>query len=120
MCKHTVNLAVYDIVKTSIDKKKPFIDINHKTIVCRFRKNKKYYLIAKRYIKEFNDYDYFIITTNDKIEDAKPISIDDYGRTKFYIGSIWKDLNITSDTNFNITLNIVDSDDDNIIYKIEY
>ena len=98
--------AKYDIVKTNIDKKKPFIDINRKNIVCRFRKNKKYYLVAKRYIKEYNDYDYFIITTNENVEGTKPIVIDDYGRTKFYIGSIWKELKITSDRNFNIILDI--------------
>lgn len=108
----------YDIVQTSVDKSKPYIDVTHKQIVCKLpiRHN---FVIAKRFSTFDNCYDYYLIHTNEQIENSKSVAVDTFGRYKFYIGSIWKDLNITNSKDFNIKLTLVENDDTTNVYRID-
>lgn len=109
----------YDIIQTKVDSKKPYIDIKHKQIVCRLpiRHN---YAIAKRYNVQTGYNDYFLIHTDENIEGYKSIGIDMFGRYKFYIGIIWKDLCLDKfDKDINIELTLVENDDTTNVYRID-
>lgn len=109
----------YDIVQTSVNKSKPYINVAHKQIVCRLpiRRN---FAIAKRFNTFDGSYDYYIIHTNEQVENFRSICIDNFGRYKFYIGSIWKNLNIINSKDFNIKLTLVENDDTTNIYRIDF
>ena len=109
----------YDIVQTSIDKSKPYIDVARKQIICRLPIHHNF-VIAKRFNTSEGYYDYYIIHTEENIENSKSISVDLFGRYKFYIGSIWKELNIRNNKDFNIKLTLVENDDTTNVYRIDF
>lgn len=108
----------YDIIRNSVNRNKPYIDITKKQIVCRLpiRHN---FAIAKRFNTIDGCYDYYIIHTDEQIDDCKSISIDTFGRYKFYIGGIWSELCITNAKDFNIKLTLVENDDTTNVYRID-
>ena len=109
----------YDIIQTTIDKSKPYIDVAHKQIICRLPIHRNF-VIAKRFNTLDGYYDYYIIHTEENIENSKSIAVDLFGRYKFYIGSIWKELNIRNDKDFNIKLTLVENDDTTNVYRIDF
>ena len=116
-----MNLIAYDAVKNKIDKSKTWIDVKTKKLVSRELKYRKIVTLSKNYNTDNGDYDYFII-----LLDSPPVErmyvltrVDDYGRIKISLNSIWKDdtfNNLTKDINVNMEL--VEHADDGDIYKI--
>lgn len=117
-----MNLNAYDVINPKIDKKKTWVDVNKQQLLSREIKYRQYVTISKRYNKENNNYEYFIILLDDYPQDRtyNKTRKDDYGRIKINLKSIWKESSLsyyTSDSNVNIDL--VDSADDGDIYKLD-
>lgn len=117
-----MNLNAYDNIKEKIDKKKTWVDINKKLLLSREIKYRPYVCFLKRYDSETNSYSYFIATLDNPIEDkdCKHTIIDDYGRFKLRLSSIWNETYLSQfKSNCNIMCELVEHDSDGDIYAID-
>lgn len=117
-------LQQYDDVGTILDKTKSWINFKTKKLFSREIKFKPFVAIRKRYNTEISDYEYFLIMCDNKPEIGSSIrcEYDDFGRVKFSICSIWKEiitsLSIKDSNDFNINIEYLESDEDSDTYKI--
>lgn len=117
-----MNLSAYDEISPKIDKNKTWVTVNNHHLLSREIVYRKYYTIAKRYNINNSDYDYFIITLDDKPENRNYgiVKYDNYGRIKISINSIWNEIiSRNYSTDFNISIIHTEHTDDGDIYKID-
>lgn len=117
-----MQFTTYDKTNSrKLDRTKSWINIKYKQIFSAEIKYNKYYQLIKRFEPKYNTTEYFVAFMNNSDEDTKSCRVDDYGRTKFSIADIWKELNLdklTTDTNIN--LEYVESIDDVDVFKIGF
>lgn len=116
-----MNLSAYDVVNPKIDKQRTWVDIHKKQLLSREIVFRPYVTISKRYVKEDNSYEYFIILLDDCPFD-RPYSNtkkDNYGRIKIRLASIWKESSLKYlEKDINIELIPVEHADDGDIYLL--
>lgn len=117
-----MNLAAYDSVTTKIDKQKTWLDVDKKFLYSREIKYRKYNTLAKRYNPELEQSDFFIILL-DELPTDRPASItkvDNYGRIKINIASIWDEANFNYyDSNCNINIITIEDTNDGNVYQLD-
>lgn len=117
-----MNLNAYDNVKEEIDKTKTWINIKKKVLLSREINIKPYNCLIKRYNPDSASTSYFIAMLNNPPADrkCKSTTIDDYGRLKVSLASIWKDTYLAQlESDCNIVVNLAESDDDGDIYLLD-
>lgn len=117
-----MNLNAYDNVTEKIDKTKTWIDVDKHLLLSREIKFRKYYLFTKRYDTELKTYEYFIVLTDNPIEDRVLFNtrLDDYGRIKIRLHDLYKESGISEfNKNMNISIYLVDKQEDGDIYKLD-
>ena len=117
-----MNLSAYDIIPEKVNKNKTWVIPENKILLSREISRRKYVCLSKKYNPSINSTDYFIIVLDDipNTESYSHIRIDNYGRVKIRLGSIWEEStlkNITKEQNINITH--VESADDGDIYQLD-
>jgi len=116
-----MNLAAYDIIGNKIDKTKSWLSVNKSIIYSReIKPTRGYYTFANRYNKDSNDYSWYVILINEKLDSnvSFKVIVDDYGRTKINIKPILKDSPFRFiDKDCNITIKKVEEDNDGDIYQ---
>lgn len=117
-----MNLNAYDNVKEKIDKSKTWINIKTKTIISREFNIHKYVTLTKRYDSKTNTNSYYVVLVNippiDK--DSSLLKVDDYGRCKIKVSSIWNCSNLCQlEHDCNIMTKHVEHDDDGDIYLLD-
>lgn len=117
-----MNLVAYDKVDSVLNKQKTWIDVSHKRLISREIKARKYITFGKRYDKEQQTTIFFIITLDDIPQDRHYIKshIDDYGRLKIDVKSIWIDSGLCNiKDNTNVTISHIDSSTDGDVYELK-
>lgn len=117
-----MNLNAYDNIIDKIDKTKTWIDIHKKIIISREIQFRPYISLLKRYDNKTNTTSYFIATLNNPPDNHKykHTKIDNYGRLKFSLASIWNETCLFQfDKDCNIMISHVESDDDGDIYLLD-
>lgn len=117
-----MNLIAYDLIIRNIDRTKSWVSIKEKRIYSSEIELYPCYTLAKRYNKEKDNYDYFIIVgniTKEDCSDRRYLTKDDHNRARITIKSIWKELGFDKEhDDFQIPIKVVEKQDDGIIYKI--
>ena len=116
-----MNLSAYDAIYPKVDKQKTWVDINRYQLLSREIKYRRYVTLCKRYNKEENDFEYFIVLLDDfpYDRDYTKVRLDDYGRIKVSLKSIWKETILNSfEHDCNITISHIEHTDDGDIYKL--
>lgn len=116
-----MSVTEYENVEQKLDRSKTWINIKYRKIFSREIIYKEYYSINKRFNKDLNEYEYYLITY-----DVPPLNqkvyktyVDNWGRKKYWVDSIWNESNIqyyNKDTN--IEVKIVEKADTYIVYKL--
>lgn len=117
-----MNLNAYDSITEKLDKDKTWIDIRKKTIFSREIKYRKFTCLIKKYLPKQNLYKYYVALLDSPPIDRKYklTAMDDYGRVKINIASIWKETYLNRlGNNCNICVNLVESDEDGDIYFLD-
>lgn len=117
-----MNLNSYDNAIEKIDKNKTWIDVRRKIIISREIKYRPYNCLLKRYNPNTNYNSYFIAMLDSPPTDRKykKTNIDDYGRIKISIASIWKETYLAQcNSDCNIVCNLEESENDGDIYSID-
>lgn len=117
-----MNLNAYDNITEKIDKNRTWIDVKRKQLISRELSNKTYYSLLKRYNDKRNITSYFIAVFNTPTNNIqyKHIIRDNYGRIKINLSNIWRETCLSClDSNCNIVLNLVESDEDGAVYYID-
>lgn len=117
-----MNLNVYDNVNEKLDKTKTWVDIKKKTLLSREIKYRKYLSILKRYDPDYKVNIYFLALLNDVPEHKNYTltKLDSYGRVKIKLGQIWNETSLSQlDTDCNIVIKLVESDDTGEIYILD-
>lgn len=117
-----MNLSAYDAISPKLNKQLTWIDVNKYQLLSREIKYRRYVTISKRYEKDKNDYDYFIILLDNTPDDRdySKTNLDDYGRIKVNLKSIWKETSLhTFEYNVNISITHIEHTDDGDIYKLD-
>lgn len=116
-----MNLSAYDAINPKINKQLTWVDVNRYQLLSREIKYRPYVTICKRYNKDENDYEYFVILLDDYPydRDYSKTKFDEYGRIKISLKSIWKETMLyTLERNVNIDISHVEHTDDGDIYKL--
>lgn len=118
----TINLNEYDKVNNKIDKSKTWLYVAGKILISNELPKYEYYNIFKKYNTELNTYQYFIILSKIDINnELKYTNIDDYGRVKIPVSSIFIESGLyKEEKNCNIVLKKVEEDEDSVAYLINY
>lgn len=117
-----MNLNAYDNVIEKIDKTKTWINIRKKQLISREIRIRKYVSIVKRYDVKTNSTLYFIAILDNPPENHiyNKLKVDDYGRAKINIFSIWNETYLSSlDNDCNINISLTESDDNGDIYLLD-
>ena len=117
-----MNLNAYDNITNNLDKTKTWIDIKKKTLLSREIKARPYYTLLKRYNPNTNSNTYFIamLDSPDVNKKCYLTRIDNYGRIKIKLTSIWKDIYLADcETNCNVMVSLVESDKMGDIYNLD-
>ena len=117
-----MNLKAYDEITPKVDKTKTWVIVKNHNLLSREIKYRKYFTIGKRFNKENNEYEYFIILLDNRPEDRTygTVKFDNYGRIKININSIWDELipRVYS-TDINISIKYIEGDDTSDVYKLD-
>ena len=116
-----MNLSAYDKVYDKVDKTTSWIDTNKRILYSKELSFRKYYTFVKRFEPEISSTVFFLVLSDNVIENTKTFrtKIDDYGRCKFNISSIYNDLSLNYlKPNFNVTITLDKHDIDGDIYKL--
>lgn len=116
-----MNLSAYDKIRTKVDKSKSWVNIKERTIYSRDIKYRKYCAMVSRYDSSHRTTDYFIVMSTEPIDNTTNINheIDDYGRTKIKLYSLYDKIGFNKFTkDSNITIIKVDTQRDGEIYQI--
>ena len=117
-----MNLNAYDNVNDKVDKNKSWINIKKKQLLSREINKRKYSTLIKRYDPQTNTNYYYVAITDTppKDKDFKLLKIDDYGRVKINLSSIWNKTYLEQlESDCNIMIENVDCGDDYDIYLID-
>lgn len=115
-----MNLSAYDLVK-DFSKVRNYVDVKYKRLHSWDIPYKKYYAIAKRWSPSLQRNNYYIIVTDNELDD--PVCRYTYSpspnKTRFDLNDIWK----TSDlckfkVNTEIDVTLVDNQEDCIIFEL--
>lgn len=116
-----MNLSAYDEIHPKVDKKLTWINVDRYQLLSREITHRMFNTLCKRYNREENDYDYFIILLDDKPSDRNyaVTKFDDYGRIKISLKPIWKEAYLDKyKHDVNISITRVEHTDDGDIYKL--
>lgn len=116
-----MNLVAYDTIYPKINKRGTWVDIYKKLLLSREMKFRRYATISKRYNKETNTFDYFVILLDEQPQDRDYVktNFDDYGRIKISLKSIWGESNLQYiEHNCNIEIEHVEQAEDGDIYLL--
>lgn len=116
-----MNLVAYDIVKNSRSIK-TWVDIKYKRLCSVEIPFYTYYYIAKRYSLRYKTYTYYLIFTNEKVDDPIPRCVfsPKPGLIRVNLRDIWNNTRLsTKKCDEEIHLNVVDKQDDCIIYELD-
>lgn len=117
-----MNLNAYDNVTEKLDKTKTWVDIKSKTIFSKEIKYRPYISLLKRYDVRINSSFYYLALLDEPPIDRKykTTFVDEYGRIKFNISSIWKETYLTRlGSNCNICIDLVESEVDGDVYLLD-
>lgn len=117
-----MNLSAYDSINHKIDKNKSWVDIKKKQLLSREINKRQYSTLIKRYDVQTNTNSYYIAITDapPKDKNSKKLKIDDYGRVKLSLASIWYETYLSQlDNNCNIMIELIEHDSDCDIYFID-
>lgn len=117
-----MNINAYDDIREKLDKTKTWVDIRKKQLFSREIKYRKYNCLLKRYDAKTNITNYYIAMLDNPPTDRKYNNtiMDDYGRVKISISSIWKETYLARlSSNCNVCINLVESDEDGDIYFLD-
>lgn len=117
-----MNLNAYDTLDTKIDRNKTWLNVKYKTIITREVTKRKYTIILQRFNPNLNCKEYFIAFSDNEVPNQinKQTIVDNYGRIKIKVGSIWSEANLSQFvTDCNIILTCVDKQEDGEIYRID-
>lgn len=119
-----MNLNEYEVTTRSIDRQKTWVDVKHHRIYSReIRGN--YYNILKKINPISGDYDYFLGVfkqiPNISNFEVKLCNIDGFGRTSISLSlTNWRLLGFDClDSDTQLSLTIVESDDNGSIYRFD-
>ena len=88
----TINLNEFDKVDEKVDKNKTQLYVAGKCLISNEVPKYKYYNLYKKYNPETNLTNYYIVFSKENINNDLKIShIDDYGRVKIPISTIYKE-----------------------------
>ena len=115
-----MNLAAYDKVD-EVNYLKTWIDPRYKRLYSRELPFYKFYSFAKRYNNDTKETDFYLILHNNLESDITIHSvISDKGMIKMYLKDIWNEsIFKTFKTVSNVTLTLIDKQDDCVIYLID-
>ena len=115
-----INIDAYEETKTRVNKNKTWYDPKTGYIISKEITHRKYFTILSKYLPEIGYTTYYILLFDVK-NSGSSTRLDDYGRTKLLLNNEEKRmLELTSITApKNITLSLIDKDDDSELYKVE-
>lgn len=118
----TINLNEFDKVDEKVDKSKTWLYIKGKCLISNEVPKYKYYNLYKKYNPETNSTNYYIVFSNENIKnELKQTHIDDYGRIKIPISTIYKESGLYNENkDCNIILKTINKDKESIVYLIDY
>ena len=118
----TINLNEFDKVDEKVDKSKTWLYVKGKCLISNEVPKYKYYNLYKKYNPETNSTNYYIILSNNNVNNQlKNVHVDDYGRIKIPISIIYYESGLNKEEkDCNITLTCTDSDEESIVYLIDY
>ena len=105
-----MNLNAYDELN-NIDKTKPWYSPRFKRLYIKGNiiANKRFYKFVKRANVKYNEYEYYLVLTNDyHLDNIKIIRKDDYGRLVINVPT-----DVINDSHFKVLTN-----DENIIFEL--
>lgn len=117
-----MNLSAYDDINEKINKQKSWINIKKKILLSREITRHAYVILTKRYDVETNTNSYYVVITDTAPTNKqyKSLKIDDYGRVKISLASIWNETYLSQlDKDCNILVTCVEHDDDGDIYLLD-
>lgn len=117
-----MNLSAYDVISPKLNKTKTWINVEKYQLLSREISYRRYVTISKRFNKDCQDYEYFVILLdNSPIDrDYSKTKLDDYGRIKISLKSIWKETMLNYyKQDVNINLELIEHTDDGDIYKLD-
>lgn len=117
-----MNLSAYDNVENVLDRTKTWVLVKSKELLSREIKKRRYYTLTKRFNITSGLYEYFLVLLDDRFPSnvCKLSHIDNYGRLKLSIKSIWGITMLSSlkyDTN--IGIEHIEHTDDGDIYRLD-
>lgn len=117
-----MNLSAYDIIPEKLNKDKTWVIPGNKVLLSREIAKRKYVCLSKKFNPTLHSNDYFIIVLDDipNTNSYSHIRIDNYGRVKIRLNSIWEESilkDITKEQNINI--NHIEHADDGDIYQLD-
>ena len=116
-----MNLNAYDVINPKINKQGTWVDVHKKQLLSREIVFRPYVTISKRYNKENNDYEYYIIFLDDYPLNRPyaKTKLDSYGRIKIRLNGIWEESSLKYyKHNINIELKAIEHTDDGDIYLL--
>lgn len=117
-----MNLNAYDNITETIDKTKTWVDIRRKQLISREITYRPFTCILKRYNSKTNITSYFIALLDNPPKDRtyKRTILDDYGRIKINLSSIWKETYLNQlESNCNVICELIESDRDGNVYFLD-
>lgn len=118
----TINLNEFDKVDEKVDKSKTWLYVAGKCLISKELPKYDYYNLYKKYDPELNTVNYYIVFCKENINNELKIThIDDYGRIKIPISSIYKESGLYKEKkDCNISLKEINKDEDSVVYLIDY
>lgn len=115
-----MNLVAYDKVK-DIDFKKPFINTITKRLYMFLPKKYVYYGILKRFDNYTKRYAYYLFVSYNinSIHESKKIKFIDSGRAAMDLKTIWDEIHIDTPEFVNIKVDIVEEQEDGIVFELD-
>ena len=116
-----INFTLYDAVTPEMIKG-TYIDINYERLYSREMKRFQYNTLLKKYNPDTKRYDLYIALTKHPIPNAKSelTFCTKHKQIKVNLNAVWKDFKLDRfKQNFIVNYEIVEEDDDGIIYYID-
>lgn len=110
----------YQVIAPVINKKLPYITNYGTLVVSRFHKKYKYYVEVKQYDTYADDYNYYILLSEEKFdEQCRTCRIDDYGRLFIVLHKdILEYAKAESERRGNLNFEQIDSSDEFDLWKL--
>lgn len=115
-----MNLSAYEIVPTKMQIK-TWIDKKNKRICSREIPFYNYFYIAKRYNPFYDVYSYYLIVTNERLDDPVPRCAARNGTSvvRFNVRDIWIDAGFNKRKEINLNVKLVDKQEDCLVYVLD-